>query len=80
MQQEPLHTLCWRPSLVLKQGKGKVVPLFPPGDLEFNRNSQHGAMWENVNTAMWPAQASQTQANCCLNLLIQPVFQYQAIF
>lgn len=26
-----------------------------PPDLEFNHNSQRGAMWENVNRAMWPA-------------------------
>lgn len=41
--------LCWGLSLALNQGKGEVLPPFPPGALEFNRNSQHGAMWENVN-------------------------------
>lgn len=42
-------------ALVSKQGKGHVVSRFAPGDLEFDRNSQHRAVWENVNMPMWPA-------------------------
>lgn len=44
----PCLAVCWGPSLVLKQGKGRVMHP-PTPDPEFNHNSQGGAMWENVS-------------------------------
>lgn len=37
----------------IEAGEGESCA--PPPDLGFNHNSQRGAMWENVNRAMWPA-------------------------